>query len=378
MISFVGLTAPQSATLYWYVVRGSGFVVYALLTLGVVLGLLLSLRWRSDDWPRLLTEDVHQFLQLLAGSFLAVHIVSTLLDSYVHFAWYDVLVPFIGPYRVPWMAVGIISMYLGIALALSIYVRRQIGYRAWRTLHYCGFAAWVLALVHGLATGSDTHAAWALGIYVASLILVTGLLAVRFAGVPLPLGQPPRLRFGILIALGFALVLGGVLAAAGPLQRGWAARAGAIPGPRVSVVIPTTSFRDTASGLAQPYNEYTLAPGFRMLTLDIDGTGRYPVTVDYRVLVRTTNTGIRFVRGLFSMTAPSGAWSCSGTVRFRPPDQLVSLCRPTKKETLRLDARVHLDAMGRVFGSITVSPQRGKATTGSSRDGRDRVAVRHP
>lgn len=368
MIYLVGLTAPQSATLYWYVVRGSGFVVYALLTAGVVFGLLLSLRWRRDAWPRLLTEDVHQFLQLLAGSFLAIHIVSTLLDSYVRFTWYEVLIPFTGPYRVPWMATGIISMYLGIALALSIYVRRQIGYRAWRTLHYCGFAAWVLALVHGLATGTDTHAAWGLGIYVVSLIAVTGLLAARFAGVPLPLGQPPPLRLGILTVLGLALVLGGALAAAGPLQRGWTARAGTIPGPQVSVVVPLRSFRETATGVAKPYNEYTLASGFRMLTLDISGTGPNPVTVDYRILVRTTGRGIRFTRGLFSMEPTSGAWSCSGTVRFQPPDHLVSLCRPTKTDTLRVDARVHLNVMDRVFGSITVSLRRGKAATGKSRN----------
>lgn len=364
MISLLGLSAPQSATLYWYLVRGSGFVVYVLLTAGVVLGLLLSLRWRNDAWPRLLTEDVHQFFQLLAGSFLTIHIASTLLDSYVHFAWYDVLIPLTGPYRVPWMAAGIISMYLGLALALSIYVRRQIGYRAWRLLHYGGFAAWLLALVHGIATGTDTRAPWGLAIYIASLILVAGLLAVRFAGVPLPLGLPPPLRPVVLIILLLALLLGATLAEAGPLQRGWAARAGAIPGPRAGISVGNISVRDIVSGQARPYNAYTLAPGYRMLTLDIHGSGRYPVTAVYRVLVRTTHAGIRFVRGLFSLQPASGAWICSGTVQFHPPDQLVGLCRPTARATVRVDARLHLDVVRHVSGSITLSSLPGRATSG--------------
>lgn len=139
--ALVGLVSPQSVTLYWYVVRGSGFVAYVLLTTGVLSGLLLSLRWRNSAWPRLLTEDMHQFLQLVGLVFLAVHVVTTLLDTFIRFQWYEVLIPFSGPYRVVWMGLGIIAMYLAIALALSIYVRQRIGYRAWRTLHYVGFAA---------------------------------------------------------------------------------------------------------------------------------------------------------------------------------------------------------------------------------------------
>ncbi|MGI8826736.1 MAG: ferric reductase-like transmembrane domain-containing protein [Chloroflexota bacterium] len=364
MTSFAGLAAPQSATLYWYVVRGSGFVVYALLTVGVVFGLLLSLRWRSDAWPRLLTEDVHQFLQLLAGSFLSIHIVSTLLDSFVHFAWYEVLVPFSGPYRVPWMAAGIISMYFGAALALSIYVRPHVGYRTWRTLHYTGFVAWTLALVHGLATGSDTHSAWATGVYVASVVIVVGLLAVRFGGIPARVGQPPRLRPGVVAGLGVSVVVAGVLASAGPLESGWAARAGSIPGPKPSIAIPTSPLSEKVTGVAQPYNRYSLDPGYRMLTLDIDGVGRYPIKLAYRVFIRQTRVGIRFIRGLFSMTPSSGAWSCSGTVTFRPPDRFISVCNPARKETLLLVVRVSIDALGRVSGTLALSPQQ-KANEGS-------------
>jgi len=353
----IGLVAPGSATLYWYIVRGSGFVAYLLLTTGLVAGLLLSLRWRTNTWPRVLTEDVHQFLQLLALTFLAVHVASTLLDTFVHFTWYQVLIPFTRAYRVLWLGTGIIAMYLAVALALSIYVRRLIGYRVWRTLHYTGFAAWLLALGHGLATGSDTRATWAIVVYLATVLMVIGLLMVRFGGAPLRLGQPPRSRPAVLAALATALLLGMMVTLEGPLQRGWAARAGSIPQVATQPRVPGAPFREVLSGIARPYNAYNLSPGYHMLTLEMDGTGRYPVQLSYRVLVKTVAARIRFVRGLFSLSSPAVNGPCAGTVKFRPPDQLISMCRPTARHSLRIGAHVRIDIMLRVAGNALISSE---------------------
>lgn len=355
-----GLTAETlsspSVILYWYVVRGSGFVAYLLLTAGVLSGLLLALRWRTDAWPRLITEDTHQFLQLVGVVFLAIHVGATLLDPFIPFRWYDALVPFTGPYRVVWMGVGIIAMYLTLALVLSFYVRRWIGYRAWRTLHYAGFAAWVLALGHALAAGTDTRTAWSIVVYAVTVVAVSVLLAVRFAGIPFRLGHPPRPRPSLLVGLLAAILLAAVWAINGPLQRGWAARAGAIPA--ATPVVVGTAFRDQLSGAAQPYDEYTLAHGYKMLTLDLAGTGRYPVTLVYRVLARRTGAGLRIIRGLYAMSPQSRAWSCAGAAAFHPPDQLRSVCRPTPNMAFRITADVHLDGAGRVVGVLSVSPLR--------------------
>ncbi|GAC1400787.1 MAG: hypothetical protein NVSMB52_14460 [Chloroflexota bacterium] len=352
----LGLVAPQSVTLYWYVVRASGFVVYLLLTIGVLSGLLLTLRWRSDAWPRLLTEGVHQFLQLLGLAFLAVHVISTLLDTFISFAWFEVLIPFTGPYRVPWMGLGIVAMYLMIALAISIYVRRMIGYRTWRLLHYAGFGAWILALAHGITTGTDTRSGWAMAVYGISIVLVAGLVLARFGGIPLPIGHPPQQRLSVLVAIGLLLLTGTALAFGGPLRSSWSAQAGSIPGPRTRAADTLPSFRETISGLSHPFGEYVLNPGYKMLTLDLDGGGSYPVTLEYRMLVHQTPTGIRFIRGLYSMRPTSRVWTCTGTVVIHPPDQLVSMCRPNAKTTARVFARVHIDARGRVSGSIRVGP----------------------
>jgi predicted ferric reductase len=178
------LASPQKATVYWFVARGSGFVVFGLLTVAVCLGLLLALRWRTDAWPRMITEELHPFVLIVAAVFLCLHVVSVFLDTFIHFQWYQVLIPFTSSYRVVWLSLGIIAMYLGAALALSIYLRPFIGYRAWRTMHYAGFLAWILALTHGLTMGTDAGSPWAIALYGGSALLVVGLLAIRFGGVP--------------------------------------------------------------------------------------------------------------------------------------------------------------------------------------------------
>ncbi|GAC1637620.1 MAG: hypothetical protein NVS4B2_26470 [Chloroflexota bacterium] len=351
----VGLVSPQSVTLYWYIVRASGFVAYLLLTTGVLSGLLLSLRWRSNAWPRLLTEEMHQFLQLTGIVFLAIHVLSTLLDTFIRFQWYEVLIPFMGPYRVVWMACGIIAMYLAMALAFSIYMRRKIGYRAWRTLHYAGFAAWLLALAHGLTTGTDTRTVWGMAVYAMSAAAVTGLLAVRLGGVPLRVGRPPYPRPFVLTGLVLVLLLSSMLTVAGPLQRGWAARVGAVPAPTAVIAVPV-AFHDNLRGTAQPFNQYSLDAGYRMLTLTLTGTGQYPISLSYLLLAKGAKTGPRFIRGLFSMAPRSLAWSCSGLISVRPPRRLTSVCRATRRETLRIVAQVTIDAQSRVTGTLVVTP----------------------
>ncbi len=104
-------------------------------------------------------------MQLVAGIFLLIHIISVLLDTFIQFSLAGILIPLVSTYRPVWLSLGIVAMYLGVALAISSYLKRFIGYRAWRTMHYAGFAVWLLALIHGITTGSDTRAPWATAIY---------------------------------------------------------------------------------------------------------------------------------------------------------------------------------------------------------------------
>ena len=73
-----------------------------------------------------------------------------------------------------------------------------IPYAWWRRLHYSTFAVFVMALAHGLGSGTDTGTPWALALYGATGALVFLLTARRaLVGrsrglIPPPLDVPRR------------------------------------------------------------------------------------------------------------------------------------------------------------------------------------------
>ncbi len=166
----------------WYTVRASGYTALVLLTLSMALGLLLSLNVRSARWPRFLTNDLHAFTTLVALVFIAVHMVATVLDPYMHFGFTGALVPFASGYRTLGMAAGIVAAYLMLAVWISSRLQRKIGWRTWRALHYAVFAIYVLSVAHTLITGEDASSAWGRWVMVASVALVSALTALRALG----------------------------------------------------------------------------------------------------------------------------------------------------------------------------------------------------
>jgi predicted ferric reductase len=167
-------------TVTWDVARAGGFTAYLLLTLAVVVGLALSTQLQSPRrWPRLLNNELHNFLTLLSTIFLGVHVLAVVVDPFTHFGWNEILIPLASHYRPEWMALGIVGLYLGIAIGISTLLRKRIGYNWWRRLHVLTLGIFALATIHGLGTGSDTRTWWALGIYLVSIVLVGALLCRR-------------------------------------------------------------------------------------------------------------------------------------------------------------------------------------------------------
>jgi predicted ferric reductase len=167
-------------TVTWDVARAGGFTAYVLLTLAVVVGLALSTQIQSPSrWPRLLNSELHNFLTLLSTIFLGVHVLTVWIDPFTHFGWKEVLIPLASHYRPEWMALGIVGLYLGIAIGISTLLRKRIGYSWWRRLHVLTLGIFALTALHGIGTGSDTQTWWALGIYLVSIALVGALLCWR-------------------------------------------------------------------------------------------------------------------------------------------------------------------------------------------------------
>jgi len=177
----------------WYLMRASGAVTLVLLTAVFVLGIATFRRWRPADLPRFVTTNLHRSLALLAVAFLAVHIVTVVLDPYVPIRVVDAVVPFVSSYRPLWLGLGALAFDLLLALVVTSLLRTRIGLRTWRVVHWAAYALWPTALVHALGTGTDALRPWFLATVVACVLAVAAAVAWRTALAPRD-PQPPAPR----------------------------------------------------------------------------------------------------------------------------------------------------------------------------------------
>jgi len=259
----------------WETARAGGFVAYVLLTFAVSAGLVLRNRWQTARWPRLVTNEVHGYLSLLALVFIAVHVLAVLFDRFTRFGLAEVLVPLASHYRPLWMGLGTVALYLLLAVWISSKLRQRIGYRVWRGLHVLAYGVYGAATVHGLGTGSDSRTIWALAVYGASVTLVGGLTARRLLAPP---GRTDRRRPALagVGALSVAVLVG--WAVVGPLASHWGARAGGTRGDRSPVAQPAVATAARVSGVVR-------APFLASFTGSIeaqpvDAAGRVTIRID--------------------------------------------------------------------------------------------------
>ncbi len=203
-------------TLSWEVARVGGLLAYALATASVVLGLLLSLKAHSTRWPRFITNELHRHLSLLMLVFIGLHTAAVWVDPFTGFNPAEVFLPMASHYRPLWIAFGIVAGYLAVAVWLSEHVRRHVGYAWWHRFHMLTFVVFLLGAVHGLGTGSDSTAPWAVALYGGSVLIVAALVLVR-VGRGLT-RRPGWAMAGIVAALVVAIAF---FAVRGPLYPGW-------------------------------------------------------------------------------------------------------------------------------------------------------------
>jgi len=170
----------MSDTVLWYTTRGAGAVTLILLTAVVVLGVLSALRAQSPRWPRFLTTGLHRNLALLTIVFLALHIVTAVVDPFTHLGWLAAVVPFSSYYRTFWLGLGVISFELLAAIVVTSLLRGFIGHGAWRAIHWLSYASWPIGVIHGFGTGTDTWSAWMLILSLACIAAVAVSVGYRF------------------------------------------------------------------------------------------------------------------------------------------------------------------------------------------------------
>lgn len=163
----------------WYATRAAGLVALLLMTASVLLGVLTAGRFGTERWPRFLTVGLHRNLSLLVLAFLALHVGTTVLDSYTSIPLRAAFLPFVSPYKRLWLGLGAIALDLLAVLLVTSLARLRLGYRAWRLVHWSGYACWPVAVAHGVGAGTDEHQSWAAALTAGCVALVAAAIVWR-------------------------------------------------------------------------------------------------------------------------------------------------------------------------------------------------------
>ena len=179
---------------FWVVARSSGLAAYALVTCSVLAGLLLKSR-PFGSWLKPATvTDVHRFIALLALSATAIHGAALALDSKVEIPWRALLVPGLVPYRPVWTGLGVVAAELMVIVYVSFALRKRIGVKRWRRLHWSTYGLFAAVTVHGLMSGSDSNQTWVLGLYLGAIGAVAFATTWRAIVPPTRRRNEPRAR----------------------------------------------------------------------------------------------------------------------------------------------------------------------------------------
>jgi methionine sulfoxide reductase heme-binding subunit len=174
---------------FWLLARASGLTAYVLLTCSVLAGLVVKSRPFGRAVKPAAVADVHRFLALLGLGMLVLHGVALTLDRTIQLSPVALVLPGASSYRPLPVALGVVACELAALIVISFSVRRRIGIRNWRRLHWLTYLVFSAATVHGLAAGTDSARPWAIDLYlgaVAAVVFATAWRALDRPTRPIP------------------------------------------------------------------------------------------------------------------------------------------------------------------------------------------------
>jgi DMSO/TMAO reductase YedYZ heme-binding membrane subunit len=350
-------SAAAGPSAYWFLARGTGAVALLLLTGSVVLGVLGSVRFDAGPrWPRFTIDVLHRDVSLLVIVFLVLHVLTSVLDGFAPVSLLDALIPFRGSYRPFWLGLGALSFDLLIALVITSILRRRLGYRSWRAIHWLAYASWPVAVFHGLGTGSDSVAWWMLALTGACVAAVLVAVWVRIASTDSSV-RAPALAASTAVVAGLV-----VFAVEGPLQHGWARRSGtpaSLLGPRAASRVTVSTVGGSAGHAPRPFSatvsgtvSQTAVSGGEIVDLALNFTGGARGILRVRLAGAPQGGGLSMSGSQVDLTAVGLRSALSGRVVSLDGDQFDARVRDASGSQLLLHAALNIDTQG---GTVTGS-----------------------
>ena len=187
------VTLAAGSQALWFASRASGVVSLILASVVLVLGVSTRLGSAPRRWPRFVLAELHRNLALFLVASLALHVVTALLDPFVSIGWAATALPFLSAYRSVAIGWGTLAVDIGGAVLITSLLRRRLGFRTWRAVHWLAYLAWPMAFLHSLTAGTDLGIWWvALSEWSSAAMVATAVLARLLATVrhTAPVAQP--------------------------------------------------------------------------------------------------------------------------------------------------------------------------------------------
>ena len=150
----------MNSTALWYATRASGLTALVLLTLTMVLGITTTTRARARNWPGFAQQELHRRISILSVVFLGIHVLTSVLDTFVNIPLAAVVVPFVSKYQGFWVGVGAVALDLMIAVFVTSLLRERMRPALWRAVHWLAYLSWPVAMAHTFGMGTDAGEGW--------------------------------------------------------------------------------------------------------------------------------------------------------------------------------------------------------------------------
>jgi DMSO/TMAO reductase YedYZ heme-binding membrane subunit len=195
----IAFTSPY----LWYTTRATGLVALVLFTVVVCLGAFVSNRVGGTNVGRFELNELHRSVSMVAMVFLVLHVLTTIVDSYVPTGWFSAIVPLTSSYKRVDVALGAVAFDLILAVWVSSLMKTRVKNESWRFIHWFSWLAVTAAIAHGFLTGTDSRSGIGLAVVVTCAVVVVATALWRYvkrptrslgrtALSPLALPEPPR------------------------------------------------------------------------------------------------------------------------------------------------------------------------------------------
>ena len=163
----------------WTIIRAAGVGAYLMLFASVAWGLASTTAPFGKRFSKASASTLHQTMSTVGLVLLGLHLLALFADTFMPFSIAELAVPMASEYRPVAVAFGILAMYATVFVIVASWLRSRIGTTWWRRTHLVAVPTFVLALVHGVFSGTDSREPWMFWTYVATGLIVLFLVVVR-------------------------------------------------------------------------------------------------------------------------------------------------------------------------------------------------------